>query len=42
MLRIDFFSLTAGLQAEQVSTVVPPAGPHCPTIPFDRDADLRL
>ncbi|HWB71876.1 MAG TPA: hypothetical protein VG452_06640 [Egibacteraceae bacterium] len=41
-LVINFFRLTTGLQAEQTDQVRPPAGPDCPTIPFDRDADLRL
>lgn len=39
---VDFTQLTAGRQRHQVDEVTPPAGPHCETIPFDRDADLRL
>jgi hypothetical protein len=40
VLRIDFTELTTGVLAELTDTVTPPAGPHCDTIPFDRDADL--
>ena len=39
---IDFTQLTAGVQAAQAPQPQPPAGPHCTTIPFDRDADLKL
>ena len=37
---VDFAQLTAGVQADQVREVREPVGPHCETIPFDRDADL--
>lgn len=42
LVRIDFFSLTTGLQAARRVDLLPPAGPDCETIPFDRDADLDL
>lgn len=41
-LRIDFRSLTTGLQAGRTDEVIPPSGPECAEIPFDRDADLDL
>jgi hypothetical protein len=37
---LDFRSLTAGLQAFRTRAVRAPLGPDCPTIPFDREADL--
>lgn len=39
-LTIDFSSLTTGLQVAQVPGLIPPAGPLCDQIPFDREADL--
>lgn len=39
---VDFTELTAGLQAQHVTDVVPPRGPECTTIEFDRNADLVL
>jgi hypothetical protein len=39
---VDFLSLTAGLQVARVDEVLPPAGPDCDPIPFDREADLEL
>lgn len=41
-LRIDFRSLTTGLQAGRAEQVIPPGGPDCTEIPFDREADLSL
>jgi hypothetical protein len=41
-LGVDFFSLTAGLPADLTEQTLPPDGPHCEEIPFDRDADLEL
>lgn len=40
VVRVNFTALTTGLQRDQVREETPPEGPHCPTIPFDRDADL--
>ncbi len=42
MVSLDFLSLTTGLQVGQAPAPVPPEGPDCPEIPFDRDADLDL
>lgn len=39
---VDFSNITGGLQGWQVKERVPPKGPDCPTIPHDRDPDLRL
>jgi hypothetical protein len=39
---INFFSLTTALQQARVERVLPPVGPDCDEIPFDREADLRL
>jgi hypothetical protein len=39
---LDFSRITAGLLGWQVAERVPPTGPDCETIPFDRDPDLRL
>jgi hypothetical protein len=41
-LAVDFLSRQTGLQARRTSQLLPPTGPHCEEIPFDRDADLRL
>ncbi|MPZ89102.1 MAG: hypothetical protein GEU81_13750 [Nitriliruptorales bacterium] len=41
-LRIDFRSLTTGLQAGRADEFVPERGPQCDEIPFDREADLNL
>lgn len=39
---VDFTSLTAGRRAGYENAVLPPDGPDCDEIPFDRDADLAL
>jgi len=39
---IDFFKLSTGLQVGRADELLPPAGPQCEQIPFDRDADLEL
>lgn len=39
---VDFTSLTAGRRAGYEPEVLPPQGPDCDEIPFDRDADLVL
>ena len=39
---VGFSSLTTGLQQARVESVLPPEGPDCEEIPFDREADLRL
>lgn len=39
---INFASLTAGPAEWQTTEVLPPAGPDCEPVPFDRDPDLRL
>jgi hypothetical protein len=39
---VDFTSLTAGRRAGYQREILPPAGPDCDEIPFDRDADLDL
>jgi len=41
-LQVDFFSRTTGLQAGRARSVIPPTGPHCEDLPFDREADLEL
>jgi hypothetical protein len=41
-IAVDFLSRQTGLQAGRTTDLLPPAGPHCEEIPFDRDADLRL
>jgi hypothetical protein len=41
VLRVDFSYLTTGVQAAN-ATALPPDGPACERIPFDRDADLHL
>jgi len=41
-LRIDFSSLTTGVQAGRAEVIMPSSGPPCAEIPFDRDADLDL
>ena len=40
IVHISFTELTTGIQAALAPPPEPPAGPHCDTIPFDRDADL--
>jgi hypothetical protein len=39
---VNFLDLTTGLQQRHVEDVIPPRGPDCEEIPFDREADLRL
>lgn len=39
---VDFTSLTAGRRAGYEDVILPPQGPDCDEIPFDRDADLAL
>jgi hypothetical protein len=39
---VDFSGITAGPLAWQVEERIPPVGPDCETIPFDRDPDLQL
>lgn len=39
---VDFTSLTAGRRAGVGGDILPPDGPGCDEIPFDRDADLEL
>jgi hypothetical protein len=41
-VTVDFLTLTTGLQRARVEHVLPPEGPDCPEIPFDREADLSL
>ncbi len=41
-LQVDFFSRTTGLQAGRAPSLIPPSGPDCDQIPFDREADLKL
>lgn len=41
LLRVDFSTLRTGTQAAN-ATALPPGGPDCQQIPFDREADLRL
>lgn len=41
-LQVDFGSLTAGRRPADVEEILPPRGPDCDEIPFDRDADLVL
>lgn len=41
-LQVDFFSRTTGLQAGRAPSLIPPVGPDCDQIPFDREADLEL
>lgn len=41
-VRIDFFVLATGQQVATADPPVPPDGPECDEIPFDRDADLVL
>lgn len=40
LVHISFTELTTGVQAALAGDVRAPDGPHCETIPFDRDADL--
>lgn len=40
VVHIHFTELTTGRAAALVDEVTDPDGPHCDTIPFDRDADL--
>ena len=42
LLIVNWLELTAGRRAFEVTEVTPPTGPHCDTIPFDREADLEL
>lgn len=42
VLSIDWVQLTAGRRAFTITDLTPPDGPHCDTIPFDRQADLEL
>ena len=42
VVTVDFFSLTTNLQADRSYQVVPPAGPPCEEVAFDREADLEL
>jgi hypothetical protein len=39
---VNFLDLTTGLQQRHVGEVLPPWGPDCDPIPFDREADLEL
>ncbi|MGH8930233.1 MAG: hypothetical protein ACRDZO_06255 [Egibacteraceae bacterium] len=39
---VDFSNITGGLLSWQVDERIPPQGPDCPSIPFDRDPDLPL
>lgn len=39
---VNFGALTTGILAGQVRQTIPPVGPHCDPIPFDREADLEL
>lgn len=39
---VDFADLSAGVRSEQVHDALPPDGPDCASVPFDRDPDLRL
>lgn len=41
-LEIEFASLSAGLPDWQVRERVPPAGPDCDPIPFDREPELAI
>lgn len=41
-VRINFFSLTAGLRAGRPVDLIPPEGPDCDELPFRRNPDLRL
>lgn len=41
-VAVDFSSLQTGLQAQRVGEVVPAAGPHCETVPFDRTPELDV
>jgi hypothetical protein len=42
LVHINFAELTTGTLADQTRDLAEPTGPHCDTIPFDRDADLDL
>jgi len=42
MVEVEFASLSAGLPDWQVRERVPPTGPGCATIPFDREPELEL
>jgi hypothetical protein len=39
---VDFTSLTAGSRPGTAHEILPPEGPDCEEIPFDREADLDL
>ncbi|MGH8901637.1 MAG: hypothetical protein ACRDYA_08110 [Egibacteraceae bacterium] len=42
VLEIDFASLSAGLPDWQVRERIPPTGPDCEPIPFDREPELEI
>ncbi|MGH8900469.1 MAG: hypothetical protein ACRDYA_02000 [Egibacteraceae bacterium] len=42
MLEIEFASLSAGLTDWQARDRIPPAGPDCDPVPFDREPELDL
>lgn len=41
-VTLDFAALTTGRQVGQVGETLPPTGPDCPTIPFDRALELPV